>query len=94
MMLAMIYPDPAKGGRGKTLKFLEGFENKASAQTMLGQARQILRHSVELAQDVLHRGTHFDLALKQVRGSEDPLPARCHGAVTAAVEAPQQVTTS
>jgi hypothetical protein len=34
---------------------------------MLSQARAILRHSTELAQDVLHRGEHFDVALKKVQ---------------------------
>ena len=35
---------------------------------MLSQARAILRHSTEMAQDVLTRGLHFDEALKQVQG--------------------------
>jgi hypothetical protein len=37
-----------------------------SEQVLLSQARTILRHSAELAQDVLRRGTHFDVALKTV----------------------------
>jgi hypothetical protein len=60
MALAMIYPEGKRGV--KTLDI------SRSEQTLLYQARKILRHSVELAQDVLHRGTHFDVALRAVRG--------------------------
>jgi hypothetical protein len=50
MALAMIYPEPAKGGKG-SIKNLD-----RSISTLLTQARTILRHSIELAQDVLTRG--------------------------------------
>ena len=38
--------------------------------TLVSHARAILRHSSELAQDVLKRGEHFDVALKQAHAEE------------------------
>jgi hypothetical protein len=67
MALAMIYPEPEKGGRGKKSQALNCAESSGFSGRLLEQARTILRHSQELAQDVLHRGEHFDVALKQVR---------------------------
>src|SRR4051812_49359088 len=70
MALAMIYPEPEKGGRGKLSGIADGLANgisKGQAHNLLSQARTILRHSKELAQDVLHRGEHFDVALKKVQ---------------------------
>jgi ParB-like nuclease domain len=58
MALAMIYPDGKQGVKSLNIS--------RSEQVLLSQARTILRHSTELAQDVLRRGTHFDVALKTV----------------------------
>jgi hypothetical protein len=59
MAMAMIYPE------GK--RDVKALNISRSEQVLLSQARTILRHSAELAEDVLHRGEHFDVALKQVR---------------------------
>jgi hypothetical protein len=66
MALAMIYPEPEKGGRSHTKQRVEETSTVFSSK-LLQQARTILRHSAELAQDVLHRGEHFDVALKKVQ---------------------------
>lgn len=70
MALAMIYPEPEKGGRGKKSEAGKVLENSGFSRQLLDQARTILRYSVELAEDVLVRGTHFDVALRQVREGE------------------------
>jgi hypothetical protein len=73
MALAMIYPDAEIGRpqKGKSLSLPK------SERVMLSQARTILRHSGDLAQDVLVRGTHFDVALKQVREAEQNRRSHC-----------------
>jgi len=51
MALAVIYPEPEKGGRGKRS---ENSKETLGFSTMrLSQARAILRHSREMAQSVL-----------------------------------------
>jgi hypothetical protein len=70
MALAMIYPEPNRTGRKDPVKIFNGSDPTASERVMLSQARTILRHSKELAEDVLTRGTHFDVAMKQVREGE------------------------
>jgi DNA-binding transcriptional regulator YiaG len=45
------------------------------------QKIKTLRHSIELAQDVLHRGTHFDVALRQVREAEQARKAHSASAL-------------
>jgi hypothetical protein len=74
MALAMIYPEPYT--RNQKIKTLEHSERQ-----LLSQARTILRHSIELAQDVLHRGTHFDVALRQVREAEQARKAHSASAL-------------
>jgi hypothetical protein len=68
--LAMIYPEPNTTGMADPVKFLNGVDNIGSMRVMLSQARAILRHSAELAQDVLHRRRYFDDALKQAKQAE------------------------
>ena len=66
MALAMIYPE-AERGRGKIDPARKSQVTCGFTSELLRQACIILRHSTELAQDVLHRGTHFDVAMKQVQ---------------------------
>jgi ParB-like chromosome segregation protein Spo0J len=61
MALAMIYPEPAKGGRGKKALGTEGF-----SQARLSQARSVLRHSRSLAERVMARQLGLDEALDLV----------------------------
>ena len=65
--LAMLYPEPEKGGRGKkTVLKRDGFSKQR-----LSDARSILRYSQGLAEDVLagrHRGpVRFDATTQSVR---------------------------
>lgn len=68
--LAMIYPDPDQRGRGKKSEAEKLRESRGFSRDLLEQARTILRHSADLAQDVLHARKHFDVALKEVRDAE------------------------
>jgi hypothetical protein len=67
MALAMIYPETDKRGRGNKSDAVKCAESSGFSGRLLEQARTILRHSAELAEDVLHRGEHFDVALKKVQ---------------------------
>jgi hypothetical protein len=61
MAMAFAYPEPEKGGRGKKALETSGFSRQR-----LGQARQVLRHSRELAMAVLGDTKKLDEALKDV----------------------------
>jgi hypothetical protein len=63
MAVAFAYPEPEKGGRGKkgNLPETSGFSRQR-----LGQARQVLHHSRDLARAVLMDATKLDEALKKV----------------------------
>lgn len=69
MALAMIYPEPEKGGRGRVKERVEESSTFFSTK-LLQQARLILRSSSDLAQDVLHGRKAFDVALSEVRAAE------------------------
>ena len=51
--LAMLYPEPEKGGRGKKDAARNPQENWEFTGERLRQARTILHHSQGLAEDVL-----------------------------------------
>jgi hypothetical protein len=66
MAIAMLYPEPEKGGRGKKrFAKLEGFSHDR-----LSQARQVLRHSVELANAVRDHTITLDAALATVKAEQ------------------------
>jgi hypothetical protein len=68
MALAMIYPEPEKGGRGKLSQIQEGFdEPRKTVQNRLSQARAVLRHSFALAGEVTSGRLSLDAALERVR---------------------------
>jgi ParB-like chromosome segregation protein Spo0J len=52
MSVAMIYPDPEKGGRGKASRFRDGLDDKA-LRNSVSKARAILRFSRSLAEAVM-----------------------------------------
>jgi hypothetical protein len=59
MALAMLYPDPEKGGRGKkSVATRHGF-----SKDRLSDARSVLAHSLALAQDVIADRVPLDAAL-------------------------------
>ena len=65
MAMAMIYPVPEKGGRGKNRKKTLPF-----SKMRLSQARTVLRHSQALAEDVVAKRTSLDEALKTVEAEQ------------------------
>lgn len=62
--LAMIYPEPGKGGRGNKAK--KSLETEGFSAARLSQARSVLRHSRGLAEDVLAKRTSLDKAIATV----------------------------
>lgn len=71
MALAMIYPESSsRGGRGKKDATFENHED-SSGFRLLQQARQILRHSRALAEEVLSDRTPFDVALSSIQADRE-----------------------
>jgi hypothetical protein len=68
MALAMIYPEPEKGGRGRKKERVE--ETTTFSEKRLQQARAVLRHSRALADEVLKGATPFDKALEQIKSEQ------------------------
>ena len=66
MALAMIYPEPEKGGRGKKSEARNLEETSKFSYRRLNQARSVRRHSLDLAQSVLKGTVSLDDALAQV----------------------------
>jgi hypothetical protein len=64
MALAMLYPEPGKGGRGNKGK---SSETEGFSSTRLSNARTVLRHSPALAIAVRDGVTKLDEALAQVK---------------------------
>lgn len=64
--LAMIYPGPEKGGRGKKSDGTKLAESAGFSQRRLNDARTILRHSRALAEQVRDGTEFFDKALSNV----------------------------
>jgi hypothetical protein len=52
MAVAMIYPEPEKGGRGKRAQNRAGFDERPGDRNLLGQARTVLAVLPELAAQV------------------------------------------
>jgi hypothetical protein len=69
--LAMIYPEPEKGGRRKNIAARKAVETSGFSPELLKHARAVLRHSRELAQDVLRDITPLDTALKKVKAERE-----------------------
>jgi hypothetical protein len=65
MALAMIYPEPEKGGRGNKKERVEETSAAFSAKR-LAQSRSVLRHSRDLAESVVKGSISLDEALAQV----------------------------
>jgi hypothetical protein len=63
MIVAFAYPEPEKGGRGKRGNLLE---TSGFSRQRLGQARQVLRHSKELAEAVLNDTIKLDKAIERM----------------------------
>jgi hypothetical protein len=61
MAVAIAYPEPDKGGRGK-----KALESSGFSQQRLSQARQVLNYSQEMARQVLNDTIKLDAALAKV----------------------------
>jgi hypothetical protein len=66
MALAMLYPEPEKGGRGKNDEARKARETRGFSSDRLRQARAVLRYSPELARRVVAGTEPLDLALAKV----------------------------
>jgi hypothetical protein len=60
MLLAMLYPEPEKGGKGKNVAARKAAESAGFGATRLRQARSVLRHSRPLAESVVKGSVSFD----------------------------------
>lgn len=67
MGMALLYPEPEKGGRGNKVKALE---TSGFSRQRLGQARQVLRFSPEMALAVRDGKMKLDEALAKVKDAQ------------------------
>jgi hypothetical protein len=72
MALAMMYPEPGKGGRGNK----NGSVSEQFSKTRLSNARAVLRYSRGLAEQVLKGDAGLDEALAQVHSEEGKARSR------------------
>jgi hypothetical protein len=72
MALAMLYPIPEKGGRGKLSDFPDSLSgiSKGHAKDLLSQARIVLRHAPDLAPLVMSGGMSLDEAYRKAQARE------------------------
>ncbi len=68
MRIALLYPEPEKGGRGKKGK---ASETDGFSQSRLKAARSVLAYSRELALAVRDGGKKLDEALAEVKAAID-----------------------
>jgi len=66
MALAMIYPEPEKGGRGKKSEAANLAETAKFSHRRLNEARAVLRHPRKLAESVIAGTKSLDVALATV----------------------------
>jgi hypothetical protein len=82
MAVAMVYPVPEKGGKGKRSRIQEGLdEPRKTFQNRLSQARIVLAHSSDLGQAVLAGSKNLDAAYDEARTAKQPLDAKVDGNV-------------
>jgi hypothetical protein len=60
MALAMIYPEPAKGGRDKKDAAKKDAESSPFTYRRVQQARSVLRHSRDLAESAVKGALAFE----------------------------------
>src|ERR1017187_624177 len=77
MAVAMMYPEPEKGGKGKRSRIQEGLdEPRKTFQNRLSQARTVLAHSSDLAQAVLAGSKFLDAAYDEARKANRQLDGK------------------
>ena len=67
MALAMIYPEPEKGGRGKKSEAGKLLVSSGFSRQRLDQARSVQRYSLDLEQGVVKGSLSLDDALTPLR---------------------------
>jgi hypothetical protein len=67
MLYAMLFPDPNKRARGNKAKSTESVD---FSQQQLREARQVLRHSKALADDVIADRVPLDAALQLIKDEQ------------------------
>ncbi len=73
MAIAMLFPEPEKGGRGKKSAAIKSVETTGFSRSRLDQARAVYRYSVELATAVRDGVVSLDSALAKVKTEQDSL---------------------
>ena len=77
MAVAMVYPVPEKGGKGKRSRIQEGLdEPRKTFQNRLSQARIVFAYSPDLAQAVLAGSKFLDAAYDEAKKAKQPLNAK------------------
>jgi hypothetical protein len=69
MLLAMIYPEPEKGGRGRKSAAINCAETSQFSRRRLEQARSVLAFSRPMAEDVVSGVRKLDAALGEVEAA-------------------------
>jgi hypothetical protein len=75
MALAMLFPEQ-KVYRGKKSESAKLLETESISGARLSQARSVLRHSLALAQDVIHDRVPLDAALARVKDEQTSASGR------------------
>lgn len=73
MAVAMLYPDPGKGGRGKKSSTGNLLVSGGFSRQRLDQARSVLRYSEPLAREVLAGSKSLDAALAEAQSADGKL---------------------
>jgi hypothetical protein len=82
MAVAMVYPVPEKGGKGKRSRIQEGLdEPRKTFQNRLSQARIVFAYSPDLAQAVLAGSKFLDAAYDEARKAKQLLDVQVAGNV-------------
>jgi hypothetical protein len=82
MGVAMVYPVPENGGKGKRSRIQEGLdEPRKTFQNRLSKARTVFAYSPDLAQAVLAGSRFLDAAYDEARKAKNPLDAPVAGKV-------------
>jgi hypothetical protein len=92
MAVALVYPVPEKGGKGKRSRIQEGLdEPRKTFQNRLSQARIVFAYSPDLAQAVLAGSKNLDAAYDEARTAKHLLDAQVAGNVRRTVARSKRV---
>jgi ParB-like nuclease domain len=95
MAVAMVYPVPEKGGKGKRSRIQEGLdEPRKTFQNRLSQARIVFAYSPDLAQAVLAGSKFLDAAYDEAKKAKQPLNAKVAAKTRRAANTRRRMTMS